>query len=313
MNLEELIASTNKVKNRDQGSVFKKKFGSIMAFNKKVSVAGQGNVIVVNMMIGGVTDYIRAGGKRKPVPFHKVVLAINVGEDGYKRYTAEELVKEIRSKTKEYEGLPDPDVLKGALESPTKYFEGWTLFQKSDNHGFVIIKNQIPKDSEIQVWCSCSDYYWTFEYYNIQNRSSKGACLNYSQGATSAYPKVYNHQSAAGKKSKRPIRNPGRHPGMCKHLMLLAAMLMKDNLIKDSNGLSKFYEANFAEFIKGSMKTQRLNQRSFDEVMRGYKEGQKELSAQRRSYNYTYGNKAPRKDATYDYKTGRYIWENKRR
>ena len=133
MNLEELIASTNKVKNRNQSKVFQKKFGSIMAFNKKISITGNGKnaVIAVSMMIGGVTDMIKAGGKRKPVPFHKAVLALKVGEEGYKEYTAGELVQVIRSKTKEFENLPDPDVLADALDNPTKYFEGSTVFAKS--------------------------------------------------------------------------------------------------------------------------------------------------------------------------------------
>lgn len=311
MNLEELIASTNRVNHRDMSSVFRKKFGSIMAFNKKASVGGLGNVIVVSMMIGGVTDFIKSGGKRTPVPYHKVALAINVGEDGYKEYTAAALVEEIRKRTKEFDGLPDPAVLEGALKDPTKFFEGWTLFQKSNNKGFVIVRNQIPKESQVQVWCSCSDYYWTFEYYNIQNKNSKGASLNYYSQASSAYPKTYRHQSAAGKKSKRPMRNPGRHPGMCKHLMLLVAMLMKESVLKDSNGLSKFYEANFEEFIEGKMKKERLDQDKFARVMEEYKKGQRDLSAQRRRYNYMTGSKAPRKDSTYNRKTGRYTWEDK--
>ena len=308
MNLEELIASTNKVKNRSQSKVFQKKFGSIMAFNKKVSVTGNGTnaVIAVSMMIGGVTDMIKSGGKRRPVPFHRAVLALKVGEEGYKEYTASELVQVIRSKTKEFDGLPDPDVLADALDHPTKYFEDSTLFAKSSGKGYAVVKNQIPKDSEVQVWCSCSDYYWTFEYYNIH---AKGGGVNYYPAASAAYPKIYNHQSAKGRSSKRPMRNPGSHPGMCKHLMLLTAMLMKDDLIKNTrNGLSKFFEVNFKEFISDKMKTHRLNQHSFDQVMKGYKEGQRELSKQRSSLNYIYGNKVERK---YDAERGIHRGSNK--
>ena len=64
MNLQELIDSTNKVKGRSQSEAFKKKFGSIMAFNKNISVTGNGKnaVIAVSLMIGGVTDMIKMGG-----------------------------------------------------------------------------------------------------------------------------------------------------------------------------------------------------------------------------------------------------------
>ena len=65
------------------------------------------------------------------------------------------------------------------------------------------------------------------------------------------YPKIYNYRSERGKNSKVPLRNPGRNPGMCKHLMLLLAMLMKDKVVNDGkNGLTKFYNANYNQFIK---------------------------------------------------------------
>ena len=77
MNIKELIQSTNRVKNRGKRDVFSKKFGSIYLYNKTVQVPKGGGVIVVNMMIGGVTDMIKVGGKRTPIAYHKVSLAIN--------------------------------------------------------------------------------------------------------------------------------------------------------------------------------------------------------------------------------------------
>ena len=102
MNLKELIASTNRVKNREQSKVFQKKFGSIYAFNKNVTIAKGGNAIIVNMIISGVTDMVKMGGRRSPVPFHKVSLALNVGKEGKIDYTAAELVKSIRANNREY-------------------------------------------------------------------------------------------------------------------------------------------------------------------------------------------------------------------
>ena len=84
MNIKELIASTNRVKGRSQSEVFQKKFGSIYAFNKDITIFKGGNAIIINMIIGGVTDYIRTGGRKQPVPFHKVSLALNIGKDGKK-------------------------------------------------------------------------------------------------------------------------------------------------------------------------------------------------------------------------------------
>ena len=46
---------------------------------------------------------------------------------------------------------------------------------------------------------------------------------------------------------------------MCKHLMLLLAMLMKDNVVHDpKNGLTKYYKANYSKFIKGNKKEKAL-------------------------------------------------------
>jgi hypothetical protein len=292
LNLEELIASTNKIKNRDQGSVFKKKFGSIYAFNKNITIFKGGNAIIINMIIGGVTDYIKMGGKRQPVPYHKVSLALNVGKDGKKDYSAEGLVEAIRARHSEYrdeQKWPNPDVLKAALENPSKFFDDATIFKTTNGEGYTVITNNIPENSEVQVWCSCSDYYWTMQYYNQQTRNKDGSCLNLY--GSMGYPKVYNHRSAAGKKSKRPMRNPGRHPGMCKHLMLLVAMLMKEEIISDTkNGLVKYYKANYDEFLKNNEKS-RISQASFEKKMQQYERGHRIMNDQRNTAHFMAGNK----------------------
>ena len=295
MNLKELIASTNRVKNRDQASVFRKKFGSIYAFNKNITIFKGGNAIIINMIIGGVTDFIKVGGRRTPVPFHKVSLALNIGKDGRKDYTPSELVEAIRTRHAEYrdtEEWPNPDVLKEALNHPGKFFDDATIFKTTNGDGYAVITNNIPENSEVQVWCSCSDYYWTFQYYNIQTRNKDGSSLNL-YGAT-GYPRVYNHRSEIGKRSKRPLRNPGSHPGMCKHLMLLVAMLMEDEVIKDpKNGLTNYYKANYEEFLKGNEK-KRISQATFEKKMQQYARGHRILNDQRNIAHFMSGNKTER-------------------
>lgn len=296
MNIKELIDSTNKVKNRDKASVFKKKFGSIYAYNKNITIFKGGNAIIINMIIGGVTDMIKIGGRRTPVPFHKVSLALNVGKDGRTDYTPQGLVSAIRWRHKEYSNKdewPDADVLTEALNRPGDFFEDATIFKTTNGKGYTVVTNKIPENSEVQVWCSCSDYYWTFQYYNIQTRNKDGSSLNLY--GTSNYPKTYNHMSAAGKKSKRPLRNPGAHPGMCKHLMLLLAMLMEDDLIKDpKNGLKKYYTANYSQFLKNKEKD-RIDFSSFANKMKQYQKGERMLNTQRNEAHYMAGNKVESK------------------
>ena len=142
MNIRELIQSTGRVKNRGKNVVFQKKFGSIYLYNKTVQVPKGGGAIIVNMMIGGVTDMIKSGGKRTPVAYHKVSLALNIGDDGKKEYTTEELISTVRLMHKKYADeneFPPQDVLKVVLDHPADFFPDATVFKTSN-----------------AWWCCCS-------------------------------------------------------------------------------------------------------------------------------------------------------------
>ena len=310
MNIKELIRSTNEVKNRGKRAVFQKKFGSIYLYNKTINIIKGGSAIVVNMMIGGVTDMISSGGKRTPVAYHKVSLALN--NISKAEYTARELVDIVRFQHKKYtnvEEYSDQEVIQIVLDNPSSFFEDATVFPTPDGKDFVVVSNNIPEDSEIQVWCSCSDYYWTFQYYNMQtyNKDNRGTVNLYGN---KDYPKVYNYKSERGKKAKAPLRNPGRRPGMCKHLMLLLAMLMKDNVVHDpKNGLTKYYKANYSKFIKGNKK-ERVSQGEYDNILKSYMKDHKKLVEQRRTFNLQAGNVI---NKAFNSKSGRFNWENKRK
>lgn len=311
MNIKELISSTNQVKNRGKRAAFQKKFGSIYLYNKTINVFKGGSAIVVNMMIGGVTDMIKSGGKKTPVAYHKVSLALN--NISKEEYTAEELVQAVRLNHKKYADeneWPPQDVIQLVLDHPSDFFNEATVFPTPDGKDFVVLSNNIPEDSEIQVWCSCSDYYWTFQYYNMQTpcKDNRGTINLYG---SKDYPKTYNYRSVRGRESKAPLRNPARKPGMCKHLMLLLAMLMKDGIVKDSkNGLTKFYRANYSKFIKGNKK-ERVSQTEYDNVLKSYRKDQRKLVEQRREFNLKAGNVVKR---AFDAKRGKFDWEkNKRR
>ena len=301
MNIKELIESTNKVKNREQDKALKKKFGDIYAYNKRVTIQNNSRVVTISMLIGGATEFIKRGDKRVPIPFHKVSIAINVGESGRVEYTSDELVEAIRdeySELRDDKEYPDADILTKAENNPS-ILTGWTVLKRTSGKGYVAIKNEISEDAPIQVWCSCSDYYWTFQYYNMQTpvEDAEGkslGTLNLPVQSTAAYPKTYSYRSEKGKKSKRPLRNPGRHPGMCKHLMLLLAMLMKDKVVKEEgSSLGKTYEADFGKFLENKVK-ERLTPEDYKEKMRQYEAGHRTAVAQRNLIHYTSGNKTER-------------------
>lgn len=245
LNIKQLIQSTSMVKGRSRASTFQKKFGTILLYNQTVTVRRFGTVIDVSMMISGVTDMIKTANGRKPVAYHKVTMSIKGIKQQY--YTPQELIDYIRLNHREFadeKAYPNPDVLKYVLENPDKIFSGSTVFRATNDagKGFCVVSNKIPEDSEVQVWCSCSDYYWTWQYYNCDNEVD----------IYGKYPERYTPKTKRGFEAMRknqPLRNPTKKPGMCKHLMLLLATLMEKGVVqKGKSGLVGYYQANFSKF-----------------------------------------------------------------
>ncbi len=296
MNIKELLSSTNLVKNRGQATVFQKKFGSVYAYNQTVKTKKNSSIVEVSMMVGAVTEKVTAlGGGKKTAAAHKVVIAIRGVEHQF--YTAEGLVALIRLSDKLYANekeFPSSDLLKMAVENSVKFFEGKTIFATSDGEGYNIISDKIPETSDIRVWCSCSDYYWTFQFYNVENKVD----------IYGKYPARYVPKTKKGFeafKKNQPLRNPGRHPGMCKHLMLLLAMLMEKGVVKDSNGaLKDYYKADYNKFKE----KERLSEEQYKELMKQYKTEHQQVLRQRDAnrYEYGYGSSIERKKTGWDSK-----------
>lgn len=250
MNIKQLLQSTSMVKGRGKSRAFQKKFGTILLYNQTVTVRKTYNVVDISMMISGVTDMIKTANGKRPVAYHKATVSIKGLKQTY--YSPENLVSYIRLNYKEYENekeYPAPDVIKIVLNNPSGFFPGSTIFRTTNDadNGFSVIPNKIPEDSEIRVWCSCSDYYWTFQYYNCDN----------DVDSYGKYPQSYTPKTKLGfeaLKKKQPLRNPSKSPGMCKHVMLLLATLMESGIVQeDKSNLLKYYNANYEKFKKKSM------------------------------------------------------------
>ena len=297
MNIKELISSTNLVPNREQSRVFQKKFGNIYLYNQTVKTKKNSSIVEVSMMVGAVTDKVTAlGGGKRASAAHKVVISIRGVEHQF--LTAESLVSLIRFTDKTYaneEDFPSPDLLDMAVKNSVKFFEGKTIFATSDGEGFNLVSDKIPETSDIRVWCSCSDYYWTFQFYNVENKVD----------IYGKYPARYVPKTKKGFeafKKNQPLRNPGRHPGMCKHLMLLLAMLMEKGVVKDSNGALKDYlKADYNKFKK----EQRLSESQYNKLMKEYEADHNKVVRQRDAnrYDYGYGNSIDSKKTGWNRKT----------
>ena len=258
MNISQLIASTERLSKRGYGAKNTfgyKQFGEIYLYNKVVRVKPSFSIIEISMMIKAVTD--------KNAKVHKVMVSIHGVEQ--KTYSDEDFIKELVEAKKV--GSPQTeeekqDILKkveeGSLGLPDK-----TIF-KNKGGGYVAVSNHISKNSEIRVWCSCSSYYWVFQFYNVEN----GVDI-WGKAPDKYIPKTKKGWEAF--KSGTPIRNPGRNPGMCKHIMLLLALLMDKETVAESRGILRNYKANFDRFKEAN----RLSQSDYETKVKEFTEGRK--------------------------------------
>ena len=277
MNISQLIQSTSYVEGYDPSSTFKKKFGEIYVFNKTVRVKPGSSIIEVSMMIKGVTDKVKSPkeSSSRSVAAHKVMVSIR----GVKQevVSALDLVKKIREANPGIDAsYSNVDLLKDALNG-MKFFEDKTIF-KNTSGTYVLVDDGISKDSEIRVWCSCSSYYWVFQYYNVQQK------VDIWMKAPDKYIPKTKAGWEAFKKNK-PLRNPGKHPGMCKHIMLLLALLMEDDTLSEARSIVQSYKANYKKFEKAN----RLTQKEYNDLIKRYQSDHRRKLNQRKISHSNFG------------------------
>lgn len=285
--IKEIVASTNTVKGYESSSLNSKQFGSIMAYNKVIDATPGGTTIQVSMMIKGLTDKING----KPVAAHRVLIAISGVK--YKHYTATELINKIREEIHKYrdeEKYPFMDLLKMVQEQNVKFFPEKTILP-TRNKTYVVIEDKISTDSYMQVNCSCSDYWWTWQWYNVEaNIDIKGIKPPpYKYSLNSRAEKTVNgHKiSMAGKKatkSTNPVRNPNRAFGMCKHILLLLGMLMDEDVVDHavpgvtgSSSPGTMYRLNINRFKE----TNHLTYKEYNSLISKYAKEAKKMAARR--------------------------------
>ena len=303
MNIKELLSSSGRVKGYGREDNLKKQFGRVFLFNKKVKVKeNEGNgrsVIEVTMHVSGLTDSVFDGKAKRPVAAHRVNVAIAGAE--VQKVTQKELISRIRSEFgySDEEKYPSEAII-AAVNTGELKLKGVTIMESDrsagrisasapkDEYGkpmgnltYLLVGNKIPNDSIIQVHCTCSSYYWTFQWYNCDSQVD----------IFGKRPTKYNHKTEAGRnafKSGHPMRNPGRHPGICKHITLLLAMLMKESTVESAKGMN----IRLSEFKKNNGY---LSRTEYEKLMREFNKDRKEkefertyLSRSSKSHNSSY-------------------------
>ena len=257
MNISELLQSTQYVHDGSFGpknTFSQKRYGEVFLYNKQVKAKTGISVIEVSMMIKAVTDTVETN-------YHKVMIAIN----GVKQRTVQgmTLVRELEAMDDKYKEMDYEEVIAIALEG--KPFPEKTVI-KNEAGTYTIIDDNVSKDNQILVWCSCSNYYWMWQWYNVENNVD----------IFKVKPKRYVPKTKKGKealKANHPMRNPGRHPGICKHILLLLALLMDpgpsgreggSGVIKEARSVTRNFRANIDRFKKA----ERLNTTQYENIIK---------------------------------------------
>ena len=225
MDIKKLLSETYKVgtetiqykkdslNRRKPEYVFNRKtFGAIYLNNMVINYKTEEKIIEIVLLMGVSTDIHKSA--------HRVALALK-GVD-FQEYNISSLCELIRGKVPSLESTPYNEIIEMILEEGLQPLEGYTVIQKSTTERkFVVVSNNISS-SGVDVWskCSCSDYYYSWAWYN----ADKGCLIG-------KRPPAYKRKSSV-EGVFTPVRNPNRRPGFCKHLLLLIALLMKGGLIK---------------------------------------------------------------------------------
>lgn len=273
MNISELIRSTSYVKGYDPKNTFSnKKFGGIMFYNKTARVKPNSSILEVSMMIQGSTDTILPAKEAasRAVAAHKVMVAIRgVEQQAVSADTLCELIRSARDAYKDEEAFPNEELLSMVVNPDFKPFEDKTIMPQA-NGTYVIINDKISKECDIRVWCSCSSYYWVFQFYNVENNVDI-----WGKAPARYIPKTKKGFEAFVK--NQPMRNPGKHPGMCKHIMLLLALLMDSDVVAEARGVVGNYKANIERFKK----VDRMTADQYNTLMKKYASDHRRLNQKR--------------------------------
>jgi hypothetical protein len=168
------------------------------------------------MIIGAATEINKSA--------HRVSIALH-GIDS-KEYTSEELIHLIKVEDARLSKVDDGEILNNVLKE-VSFLKGKTIIQKDTNRDkFIVFSNNIPLKTEIRVKCTCSDFFYTFAWYNADHKVLIGR-----------RPPKYKRYLGLTSKEKEdivPVRNPRRLPGVCKHILLFLALLMDGKILDES-------------------------------------------------------------------------------
>lgn len=104
------------------------------------------------------------------------------------------------------------------IDGEENWKRGMLKFENPDTGAVVVCNKPDYRRTPVRVYCACPDFYFTFAYpdYNKQCYYGKK-------------PKPYKHVMPP---SGYPPKNPNNIPGLCKHILNMVNLLIKQDYIK---------------------------------------------------------------------------------
>lgn len=272
MNIQQLIASSAEIYSsgilaRGEESHYSsaytfshKEFGQVLQYNKTVIYKPNYDIVEIGLFITAKTEKGKTG--------HFCQCALK-GVD-MKPVSKNEIFKRVRERQGgKLSNYSDAEIIDYVERGGTVYNGKYVVRSRRDDDMFLVMNKRISPDTEVRVRCSCASFFFDIAWYNGTHNCLIGA-------KPPAYPKFKMDPTA------KPIRNVYKKPGLCKHLMLLFSMLMKDDFIvggtDDPNGIK---ESSFSIFNK------KKNQERISTSRANYyiEQTMKEVKAQRKASN----------------------------
>ena len=217
MKISELIASSAKIRSKNVSGHYSanyvfghKQFGHVLSYNKTVLYKPSSSIVEIGMMITAVTEKGKTG--------HFCQIALRGVEMEAK--SAEEVFAHIRNRGKGKMAQADDDELRDYIAAGnTVYNNKYVVQSRNNSNVYLVMNKNISPDTDCRVRCSCASFLFDVAWYNADHN-----CLIGSRPP--ADPRFQ-----LGLKTET-VRNIDKVPGLCKHLMLLVSMLLKDGFIQ---------------------------------------------------------------------------------
>lgn len=257
MTISELIASSAQIRSKNVSGHYSmsytfghKQLGRPLQYNKTVLYKPNSSIVEIGLYITAVTEDGKSG--------HFCQVALRGVQMEAK--SAEEVFAKIRSRQSGKMAQASDDELRDYIAAGNTVYNGKYVVQSRNNGNvYLVMDKNISPDTICKVRCSCASFTFDIAWYNNQH-----GCLIGDK------PLPHPKFMLGDKTSTDTVRNMDKTPGLCKHLMLLMSMLMKDGFIQGGTDDIDGYISGAVKSTPGRISTARANY-MIEQTMKQYR------------------------------------------